>query len=58
MKPVFQITADGTDITPLLLRQSVDLSISDVAGIESDSLTINLNRQGIERKPARNSLFQ
>lgn len=41
-KPAFRVTVDGEDITTLLAARLVALSLSDAAGVQSDSVEITL----------------
>ena len=43
MTPVFQLTADGQDITSNLLPNLLSLTLTDNAGDQSDTLTITLS---------------
>lgn len=43
MKPTYKITANDTDITDLISRNFISLSLSDSTGLESDSLTITIS---------------
>ena len=43
MRPVYDILADGTAITEAIADRLVDLSITDEAGIESDTLSLTLD---------------
>jgi hypothetical protein len=46
MTPDFRIIADSTDITAALRDRLLSLSVSDAAGIESDTLEISLDDRG------------
>ena len=48
MKPAYQISADGQNITELLKKHSASLSISDSAGFENDSMEITVSKQDLE----------
>lgn len=43
MKPIFKLTADGSDITNLLNNYLISLSLTDEAGSNSDKLSISLD---------------
>jgi len=52
MTPDFRIIADATDITAALRDRLLSLSVSDAAGIESDTLEISLDdRDGVIALP-------
>lgn len=46
MTPTYKLTAGDIDITDLIRANLIDLSVSDSAGIESDTLDINLSDRG------------
>ena len=43
MTPIFSLTAAGADITGLIARRLIDLTLTDEAGIKSDSLDLTLD---------------
>ena len=43
MKPVFQIIANGTDITPQINDRLLSLEITDEAGLRADAIDIKLD---------------
>jgi len=46
--PRYRITANGADITTALMERSASITITDEAGIKSDSLDVTLDDDGIQ----------
>lgn len=47
MKPIWKITADGTDITAACAKRLLSLEVSDEAGIASDTISIALDNRDL-----------
>ncbi|MEL6477608.1 MAG: contractile injection system protein, VgrG/Pvc8 family [Pseudomonadota bacterium] len=54
MRPIYQITVDGQDITAQIADRLTTLTVIDEAGFEADRLDFTLdNRQGLIERPRR-----
>lgn len=47
MKPIWKVTADGTDITGACAKRLLSLEITDEAGIASDTIAIELDNRDL-----------
>lgn len=51
-KPVYRVECDGKDITAAIKNDLISLTITDQAGIKSDSLTISIHDKGYSIPPS------
>ncbi|RVU83843.1 hypothetical protein EOL70_13525 [Leucothrix sargassi] len=58
MKPTYKIAANDTDITDLISRNFISLSLSDSTGLESDSLTITISDDDTVAWPAKGAALK